>query len=282
MVVLELFLLGLIFQVLTGGKGAPLLQWPVNMITGTGILLLLFIIYYRYKKRPIVKWLSSVPAAISAISFFALVVLLLGFIPQGDPLASKYLNILGFNNMKQSWLMMVSGIYFLVTLGFVAIRRSAPLSRKNLGFLMNHAGLWITIAAGYLGSGDLMRLNVSTMEGHGPVNLGVNVRTQQVAELPFSIRLLDFNIENYNPKIAIMDARNGNTGSENGVSVELIEKGSQISLQDWDIEVTVFHASTFRTMHSNYYPADSIGSAPAAEVNAVNRVSGEERSGWIW
>ena len=281
MVVLELFLLGLIFEVLTGGRGAPQLKWPVNMIVGIGIPVLLLVIYYRFKKKPIVKWLSSVPAAISAISFFTLVVLLLGFIPQGGSNANKYLDLMGFTHLKNSWLMLVSGMYFLVTLGFVAIRRSIPLKRKNLGFLLNHIGLWITIAAGYLGSGDLARVNVSAMEGHGPINMGMKARTQEVIELPFSIQLEDFNIEEYNPKIAVMDSRTGEIYNEDGKSLILIEEGLKASILDWDIEVTDFQPSTFRTMHSDYYPADSVGSAPAALVKVINQVSGEETSGWI-
>ena len=280
MVVLELFLLGLIFEVLTGGRGAPLLQWPVNMIVGAGIPVLLFIIYYRFRKKAIVKWFSSVPAAISAISFFAFVVMLLGFIPQGDPHASKYLKLMGFTHMKNSWLMMVSGIYFLVTLGFVILRRATPINRKNMGFLLNHAGLWITIAAGYLGSGDLVRLNVSTIEGHSPVNMGMDNRTGQAMEIPFSIGLEDFKIEDYNPKIAILDGRTGEVLNEDGKSIVLIKEGLKTNILDWEIEITEFLPNTLRT-EDGYFPADSVGSAPASFVMAVNQVSGEEKSGWI-
>ena len=187
-------------------RGAPLLQWPVNMIAGAGILTALVFIYFRYKKRPMVKWLSSVPAAISAITFFALITLLLGFIPQDDPDANRYLRLLGFTHMKNSWMMMISGMYFLVILGMVTLRRSQPLSRKNLGFLLNHAGLWITISAGYLGSGDLIRLHLSVVEGREPTNQVLNPLTQQMYELPFSVKLQDFNIKEYNPKIGIMMA----------------------------------------------------------------------------
>ncbi len=280
MVALELLLLGLIFEVLTGGKGAPLLEWPVNMIVGTGLLTLLILIHVFYRKRPVVKWLGSIPAAVSAICFFALVVLLLGFIPQDDPQANRYLILIGFTHMKNSWLMMVSGMYFLTTLGFVALRRALPLSRKNLGFLLNHAGLWITIAAGYLGSGDLVRLQLSLMEDHGAVNLGVNARTQQVREIPFSVKLVDFKIDQYNPRIAIVDGFTGSVRNEDGKSLILIEKGMKTTLLNWDIEIVDFEPNTLRT-GGEYYAADSVGSAPAASIRAVNRTSGEEIKGWI-
>ncbi len=280
MVVMELFLLGLVFEVLTGGKGAPLLQWPLNIIIGCGIIITLSFLHFKFRKRPIIKWLSSVPAAISAISFFALVTLLLGFIPQDDPDASRFLRLTGFTHMKTSWMMMISGMYFLVTLGMVALRRSQPLTRKNLGFLLNHVGLWITIAAGYLGSGDLMRLHLSVVEEGGATNQVINPVSRQIYELPFSVKLIDFNIEEYNPKIGIMNGNSGEFESENGQLLHLIEEGMKISILDWDIEITDFEPNTLKN-DRDYFPADSIGAAPAAFVKVINNISGEEQSGWI-
>ncbi len=280
LIVLELFLLGLIFEVLSGGRGAPLLKWPANLIMGAGIPLLLLVVHFQYRKKPFVKWLSSVPAAVSAILFFAVVVMLLGFIPQGDPQGGKYLVLTGLTHVKNSWLMMVAGIYFLTILGFVAIRRATPFNRKNLGFLLNHAGLYVTIAAGYLGSGDLVRLNITTMEKHGPMNMGMDSRSGQVVEIPFSIRLVDFNIENYNPKIAVMDGMTGAILNEDGKSVILIEDGMRTTIGDWDIGIDTLLTNTL-SFHGEYFQADSVGSATAAYVSAVNRDSGESRSGWI-
>jgi len=283
-VVLELIFLGLIFEVLTGGRGAPLLKWPVNIMVGVGLPLLLLILYYRFKNRPIIKWLSSVPAAISAISFFALVVLLLGFIPQDDTSVNRYLRLLGLTHMKNSWLMMISGLYFLVTLGFVALRRATPFSRKNLGFLLNHAGLWITIAAGYLGAGDLMRLNLTLLEPHGGMNQtvsqAVNKRTGETYTLPFSVRLEDFNIEHYNPKLAILDGRTGKLLFEDDKSMPLIEEELKATLLNWDIEVLEYEPEAFRA-DDRYVHGDSMGNAPAAYVKAMNGISGEVREGWI-
>ncbi len=280
LVVLELIFMGLIFEVLTGGKGAPLLKWPVNMVVGVVILLLLFIIYFRLKNRPMVKWLSSVPAAISAISFFALVTLLLGFIPQDDTDANRYLKLLGMTHMKNSWLMMISGLYFLTTLGLVALRRATPLRRKNLGFLLNHAGLWITIAAGYLGAGDLMRLNLTVLEDQAGTNQAVNKRDSEAYLLPFSVRLEDFNIEHYNPKLALLDGRTGSVVAEEGKAMPFIEKGLKATLLNWDVEVLEYEPEAFRS-GDQYVHGDSLGNAPAAYLRARNSISGQETEGWI-
>jgi len=280
LVVLELILLGLIFEVITGGKGAPQLQWPVNLIVGLGILLSLIVIQTKLKNRPFVKWMSSIPAAISAILFFAMVTLLLGFIRQDNPEAGRFVHLLGLSHMKNSWLMMVSGLYFLVTLGMVAIRKSWPLKRKNLGFLLNHAGLWIIIFAAYLGSGDLMRLHLTLTEGHEATDIAMNPVSRQLYELPFSVELRDFAIEEYNPKIGIVDGRTGKLVDNDGQVLLLIEEGMKARMLDWDLEILKFEPNSFRA-ESEYFASDSFGAAPAALVRAVNTASGEERSGWI-
>jgi hypothetical protein len=280
LVVLELIFLGLIFEVISGGKGAPLLTWPVNLLVGAGLLLLLFIIHFTSGNRPLVKWLASVPAAISAISFFALTVLLLGFIPQDGASDNRYLNVLGLTHMKNSWLMMISGIYFLVTLGFVALRRATPFRRKNLGFLLNHAGLWITIAAGYLGAGDLMRLNLTLLEEHGGTNQAVNKRDGETYLLPFSVRLEDFDIAFYKPKLAILDGRTGRVVTEEGRTMPFVEQGLKSTLQDWDVEVLEYLPEAFR-QGEDYVYGDSIGNAPAAYVKAQHSTTGEEQAGWL-
>jgi hypothetical protein len=280
LVVLELIFLGLIFEVLSGGKGAPLLTWPVNAMVGAGLMLMLFMIHFTSRKSPLVKWLASIPAAISAISFFALTVLLLGFIPQDGAVENRYLNLLGLTHMKNSWLMMVSGLYFLVTLGFVALRRATPFSRKNLGFLLNHAGLWITIAAGYLGAGDLMRLNLTVLEGHGGINQAVNKRNGEVYSLPFSVRLEDFDIEFYQPKLAILEGGTGKVITEDGKTMPFIEKDLEARLLDWDVEVLEYQPEAFRK-EGAYVFGDSIGHAPAAYVKAKKSVTGEVREGWL-
>jgi len=280
LVVLELLFLGLILEVLSGGRGAPLMSWPLNLITGAGLLLVLCLIHFGRRDHPLVKWLSSVPAAISAISFFALVVLLLGFIPQETTETNRYLDLLGLTRMKNSWLMMISGLFFLVSLGLVALRRATPFSRKNLGFLLNHVGLWITIAAGYFGAGDLMRLNLTLMENHTGTGQAMNRQTREAYTLPFSVRLEDFNIEYYNAKLAVYDGRTGNLAGEEGKAMPFVEKGLKTTLTNWEVEVVDYEPEAF-LVENQYVQGDSMGNAPAAYVKARNSITGQETEGWL-
>lgn len=280
MVVLELVLLGLIFEVLSGGKGAPVLAWPVNFILGCVLLVLLPVVYFLFRKKHLVKWLSGIPAAISAITFFAFVVLLLGFIPQDNPHAGNMIRLIGLDHVKRSWLMMVSGMYFLVTLGFVALRRMRPMNLKNIGFLLNHAGLWIIIAAGYLGAGDLQRMNITLAEGHDFTNKAVDQKNGKMAEMPFSVRLEDFYIDQYNPKMGLLDKRTGKLYNEGENAVVSVEAGAVPGILDWNFEVLEYLPDALRT-GGKYFSADSTGSAPAAKIRGVNSSTGDTVTGWI-
>ena len=51
---------------------------------------------------------------------------------------------------------------------------------------------------------------------------------REIYSLPFSMKLLDFQIYYYNPKIAIADSKSGEVTRQGGEVLPLIEKGSDI------------------------------------------------------
>ena len=63
-------------------KEVKAITFPENLVTGGVIILLLLITHLFFRKHEFVKWIASVPAAISAISAYAFLVLLMGFIRQ--------------------------------------------------------------------------------------------------------------------------------------------------------------------------------------------------------
>jgi hypothetical protein len=279
LVVAELMLLGLIIEVLSRGRGFTGVEWPLNIIIGLAIILLIAILHFFFRSKPIIKWLSSVPAAVSAISFFAFLVLLLGFIPQGNPHNSQFVQILGLYHIKNSWIFVVSGLYLLISLGLVTFRRSNSLSKKNIGFILNHAGLWITLAAGSLGSGDLMRVTSQLNENGEPVTTAVS-RINEVRELPFSMKLIDFNIEQYAPKLGIVDFSTGELIEEEGIKTYEAIDGNQINYGSWSVHVDTLYSDAFLDS-SVYIPLKFEGAAPAAFVTVKNNLTSNTVSGWV-
>ena len=279
MIVLELLLVGMILQVLSGEKHLNNLHWPFNIITGIILVVILILTHLIFRKKSFIKWLSSVPAAISAITFFAFIVLLLGFIPQQNPHAQNLIKIMGLTSIRDGWLLTISGIYLLVCLGLVILRRALPLNRRNIGFLFNHAGLWIVVFAGSLGSSDLVRLNIHLTEGQEYKNVGTDPNGKAVS-LPFSLKLLDFTIDEYPPKIGIGNINTGELIEQSGIQLFQIEENQEYFVSDWKIKVNKILNSAY-PVNESYERADSTGAVTAAYVQIQNSSDKKEYEGWI-
>lgn len=279
LIVLELLLLGFIVEVLSGNRGFTGISWPFNLIAGLLLIILIVLIHIFFRKHAVIKWLSSVPAAISAISFFTFLVFLLGFIPQGNPHAHPVIRSLGLNHVKNSWIFIISSIYLLTCLGLVALRRARPLNRRNIGFLLNHTGLWIALAAGGLGSGDLRTLVVELNEETGYTNRATD-QYMMIHELPFSMKLIDFRIDEYLPKIGIFSITTGELISSDGRTVFTADEEDPIEFGSWTINITKFIPDA--TSDSGYYIAsDMEGTAPAVFVEIKHFFSDTLLQGWL-
>ena len=275
----ELLIIGFAFELFTKGKGVEPIKWPLNLIIGISFILILLSLRVLFRKHPIIKWFSSIPAAISSLSLFTLMVLLLGFLSQNDQQASILIRSLGLSHVKNSWPFVIAQIYLLTTLGFVTIRRASPLTRKNLGFLLNHAGLWIALSTATLGAGDLKRWYINIYEDKDFVPHAYD-DNRNLHELPFAVKLIDFDIEEYNPKIGIAEWETGNLLNAEGLNPVTIEKGLNVNFSDWDITIEEFLHSAI-TENGKYILDDESGAAPAALITSVNRVSGDTVFSWI-
>jgi hypothetical protein len=278
-VALELLLLGLILQVLAGRKQFAGLQWPFNLVIGLALIILLITLHVFFKKEPIVKWLSSIPAAVSSITLFAFVVLLLGFIPQQNHGIPGIIRILGLNSIRNSWLLLVSGLYLLTCLGMVILRRILPVTTRNLGFLLNHAGLWTILLAGALSTGDLKRINIQLTEGDEFKNTGID-QSGNEAKLPFDIKLLDFTIDEYPPEIGIGNPETGEIINESGSTLFRIKEQQEYSINEWMIKVNEIIPDAY-PRKDGFISIDSVGAAPAAFVNVRNTRTNHTIEGWI-
>ncbi|HCB63557.1 MAG: hypothetical protein A2W93_07300 [Bacteroidetes bacterium GWF2_43_63] len=174
----------------------PLPAQPFNLVALPLFVALLIFIQLRGKRNPLVIWLSSVPASISAILLLTFLAILMGLIRQDENAPATLL----FLNIKHSWMYLLAQVYILTTLGLTAIRRFS-LRLKNAGFMLNHLGLWIVLAGAAFGSGDIerytMRVEKGTVEW-----IGID-RKNQLHELPVAIFLEDFKVDYYPPQAGV-------------------------------------------------------------------------------
>jgi ResB-like family len=278
MIAFELLILGFAIEVLSGGNGLSSPRMPYNLIVLFAYVILTVVLHIYYRQNRIVKWLSSVPASISAISVYALLVLLLGFIPQGKSM-HKIFELLGFNHLKNSWPFILIEIYVISSLGLVILRRTLPLSGRNIGFFLNHFGLWLTLVTAGLGSGDLKRLSLDLFVKGDFTNLASDGK-REIYSLPFSMKLLDFQIFYYNPKIAIADSKSGEIIRQHGEVLPLIEKGKELKMEDWNIKVTQLIPYALKS-DTGYYASNEPGTAAAAYIIATKAHSRDSVKGWL-
>lgn len=270
---------GVLLEMISGGKGTGLPAWPLNLQLGLSFIIILIFVHIYYRELKVVRWLSRVPASVSSIVLFSFLVLIMGLTRQNDPDVPAILHYTGFSHVRNSYPFILSGLFLLTSLGLVTIRRAYPLNLKNIGFLLNHFGLWLIVFAGSLGAGDLERITIRIYE-NDTVWYGMNSR-HQLMELPFKIKLLDFSVEEYNPKLAyiVKEDLSFPAGIKNNLTQ--IEDKMNVRIEDWDISVIDFYMSSLRDSSGSYYPSGDSLSFPAAFLHAVNTKTGVEKKSWI-
>lgn len=247
-------------------------QWPANIIIGTLYVLLLTFIGWRKSDSPVVRWLSSVPAAISSISLYAFMVLLMGFIPQA-PMAQASTNALGLDAITSHPAFILLQLYLISSLWFVILKRLRK-PKENWPFLLNHVGLWIILLGAALGAGDFKQYTMQLHEGKS-IWWGYD-QQQQTKEFPFALKLQKFSIDYYAPKLAVIEANSGNVLV---MGEKLIAAGEALKLGEWQVKIDSFYhdAAPFGEV---FFPHNDVGSTMAAHLT-IQKNDKKELSGWV-
>ncbi len=274
---LILLFTGILLEVITPTRGISVPAFPHNMFALMIFVITLAFLHFFYRKSLIVKWLTSVPAAISSICLLAVVILLLGLLKQENQ-PESVLTAIGFTHVKNSWILILAQIYLLTVLGLVVFKRIAKLRKQNIGFLLNHAGLWIVIAAASLGTGDLQRLK---MELHKGETIWYAYDDQnRVYELPFAVELKNFHIDEYPPKMAIVDSKTGKLIENLNSSLPEIHSEKEVCLGNYHIVVKDYLPAGW-PFEGRFVESGKTGAPPAAKVFVANRQNNDTISGWI-
>lgn len=145
-------------QVGTGNLPVDFFAFPVNLILCLLWIALMAYSFSNYRDSKIVSALMSSQATTWSISLLIAGSLVIGLFPQlqsGDAAEMEGIaGRLGVYDFMSSWIFVGILILFLTNLGFVTIRRVRGNGPRKWRFLLNHAGVWIAIAAGFFGSAD--------------------------------------------------------------------------------------------------------------------------------
>ncbi|HKK60350.1 MAG TPA: cytochrome c biogenesis protein ResB [Salinivirga sp.] len=263
-----LFITGLALDFFTRTP-IPKPTFPFNISLGALLISILAVLHFYRKSSRLIRWMSSVPAAISALGLFTLLSVLMGLIPQqaaGAP---------GLFNMLDSWAYLLSYAWLLIVLGLSALKRIRPFKLKHTGYLLNHVGLWIAFAAAGLGAGDLSRLNMYLQEGQTTWYAYNENRTR--IELPFAFKLKDFVLENYPAKIALISQGNSEILKQNGKPlIADLPVDDSINMAGYNIRTMTYISNAIRMKENHFQPSQDTGAVQAAMMS-INGV----RYGWV-
>ncbi len=281
---------GFLLQFLSGNIGAPLFRHPVNTILGVLFVVGLLLSHFSLGNRRVVRWLSGVYATIPALITLLVLCVIMGIIPQFSPqigeknLPPSVFSSLGWHQMTTSWAFVLLCFYILTILGLTVLRRTKQKqSWREIGFYLNHIGLFIALLGGILGSADLERLTMSVKEGN--VEWRAQTRANVTKELPIAIQLDTFMIEEYEPKLVIIDNETGEILPRSRPESYMFEEvGKTTQLAGIRIEIIDYlpHAAIFRdSIFTHVTPMLMNGAATAIKVRVVKPESTQPIEGWI-
>jgi len=273
-----LLCLGFLWPIALPQKNIEIPAWPGNLYLILALAGMIGTLHFLFKKSLITKWLQSVPAAITSAGLFCGLAILMGIIPQTTRTGSAVISVLSLNQLTGSWLYALATFYFLTCLGMATLKRAFPLKLKNLSYLLNHLGLWITLTAASLGSSDLQRLSMDCVEGKMEWR-ALNEKGKLV-EMPLAIELKDFNLDEYLPKITLIDNSTGKIVIQNKKSQYFSLADSVGTLGAYSVTVDQYLPEA-GFIGDRFEQVNEIGAPPATKISVSNLQTGEISQGWI-
>ncbi len=266
-------LIGFLMELITNAF-IPKIQYPTNVIIFILFIVLIVGLYLLSGKYKALRWFYSVPAAVSAIILYTVLSIIMAFLPQtNDP------EVFFLFNITSNYPYLFGLLFFLLTLGTTVCKRTIPFRKKNTGFILNHFGLWLAIAAANIGAGDIENATMYLQESQ-VVSHGMRKNKSQI-KFPFAIRLNDFKMETYNPSLALVKDSLGNLARSKGKPAMIkIEDSLQTEINGFLINVQRYYPMAVPE-NDSFYALNTEGAVPAALITLTKNNTGREMTGWV-
>lgn len=241
---------GFALQFFSGPFDKRFLAFPVNVI----LIAMLSLIFFMKKGSSLSRMASG---SLSVILLAAMTI------------AALWMGLVPGNMVKISWPFVLLYLLVLVNLTAIIALKVKSFSVNQIPFMLNHAGLLILLLAAGPGSADKARYFMTVAEGatewRGEPS-GSKEGTN-VVELPIAIELKDFSMEEYPPRLGIVDKTTGEAMPAGKPLFYESVVGTSFSIDRWEIAVDSV--------------LDKFRYAPAAYVRVKEIGSGELNEGWV-
>ena len=278
-----LLLVGFLLQITIGHFNFYLLSYPANCMIGIALWVICLSSLWIRKSR-FLRWFTGASTAISLIAALLILTIIMGLTPQingqADVPSGNIFSLAGFDRMTHSWPFVLVYFCVLLSLGGLIVRRFCHFRWKDYAFYLNHIGLWLVFWAAGLGYADMERYVIHVREGE--VEWRVYDEENRVKELPIAVKLNDFDMEEYPPKLTVIDRQSGAPQPETNPDYFQIDtRMSEGRLNGWKISVEQYIHQAVRNSDSTYREAFMPGATPAVLIKAVRDSSGKEVRGWV-
>ena len=271
-----LFIAGTTLQMAFGDLDNGFLRYPWGLIIAINYLYLLVIIHLGQGRHPWLKRLSDHYACTSSLATMVVMTIIFGLTRQ-DATTQGVVGALGFSRMTSSWSFNILLLYFTTTLGLSVIEDIRYLRHRRLAAVLSHLAVFVVLVAGIFGSGDKLRVSITTQLDK-PVYVGVD-RAGERVELPFSLTLKEFTMDEYPAKLYVLNSSNQSSSRE-FLSVESV--GATAVIEGWELTaLQSLDMAGHMPDDDNYREMKHVGAAPAVYIKARHLASGVEREGWV-
>ena len=277
-----LMAIGLLLHLFTGAVDWDNFAWPINMYILTIYVITLIVLFILRKKLYFVRWAMTYNAAVPALIAVMFMTFVMGMVRQ-VPSSPVMGDVSIFNRMLSFWPFILVYLWMTSIIGLVSIKHLVAFRMAGIPFLLNHLGLFIALVAATLGSADMKRLTMNTRIGQ--VEWRATDADGRLHELPLAIELVNFSIDEYPPKLMLIDNSTGKALPSDSPEHLMLEDGIKTGRLDrWNIEILdkiELAASVSGNDTVKYVEWPSMGAAYAANVRAVSADGRNVVDGWV-
>ena len=273
-----ILIVGFALQFSVGPIDWTAFAFPVNAFFLIFYLLTLVVIYVLRHRVRLFSFFFTVEAAVPTLIYATILTIAMGLTRQVAPY-ERAIDPLGLTRMLSFWPFVL--IYARLTgiVGLIALRQIHHFKLREVPSMLSHIGLFTALVSATLGSADMERVKLKATTDMPEWRA---THEQGFTELPLAIQLEKFTIDEYPPKLLVINSKTGKSIPAKNPDIVLIDKHfREGKLLQWRIRVRKnlpLAAPVMASDTTNYVAWGSSGAVTALLVEA-QQMKGDEPIG---
>ena len=281
---------GLILVVLALQFSVGPIHWsdfafPINLIFLIVFLLILVLAYWLRRRVRLFSFLLTAEAAVPTLIYAAALTVVMGLTRQVSA-HERAIDPIGLTQMLSFWPFVLIYLLLATIVGLITLRQILHFRLRELPSLLSHVGLFLVIVTATLGSADMERVKLTATTDMPEWRA---THEQGFVELPLAIQLEKFTIDEYPPKLLIINSQTGKSVPAKNPEIALIDKHfREGNILKWRIRVLKnlpLAAPVVTSDTTKYVEWQSSGAVTALLVEAQRmkdgRAVGPPTVGWV-